>query len=495
MGSKLRIMWNRIRSLLFENRTLGQTVAKNTFWLGVSNIGGRLLRALIIVYAARVLGVAEYGVFSYAVTLAAFLTIFIDFGLNHILVREFTKAQDEIRRKEVISTLFFLKIVLIGTGVIVILALAPYFTKVEAAKAILPIVAMILAFDSLREFGFSLSRANEKMEWEAGLFLFTNLAIVALGFTFLMLSPSVISFTYSYAFGTGAGAILTFVVLRKYFQGVFSHFSSALIKPIFLAAWPFAISGLLGGLMLNTDILILGWFRPVEEVGLYSAAQRIIQVLYVIPSVIATGALPSFSRFAHSDPAKMRRVFERVLSLSLMLAMPIALGGVLVGPRLIGFMFGDAYLPAGLSFQILILTLLIDFSAVILANATFAHDRQKNLIIYSALGALGNVILDLILIPYWGGAGSAIATFAAQGISNIYLWIMLRRIMPFGVLGNLKRAGVALVLMLFVVGLASYLGLHVLIVIALGGISYFGTLYLLREPIAEELRLIISERA
>lgn len=70
-------MLKRIKSFLFENQTVRQTVAKNTFWLTVSNVGGRLLRAVIIIYAARVLGAGEWGAFSYAITLAAFLTVLL----------------------------------------------------------------------------------------------------------------------------------------------------------------------------------------------------------------------------------------------------------------------------------------------------------------------------------------------------------------------------------------------------------------------------------
>ena len=38
-------MWEKVKNLFFSNRTTRQTVAKNTFWLTVSNFGGRLLRA------------------------------------------------------------------------------------------------------------------------------------------------------------------------------------------------------------------------------------------------------------------------------------------------------------------------------------------------------------------------------------------------------------------------------------------------------------------
>ena len=145
-----------------------------------------------------------------------------------------------------ISTLFFLKASLVVLGVAIILWIAPQVTNIESAKTILPIVALILAFDSLREFGFSIARAKEKMEWEAALFLSTNLAIVVLGFAFLSISPTVSSFAYAYAAGTGLGALGTFVLLRKHLRGILSNFSLPLIRPILASAWRWAIASVGG---------------------------------------------------------------------------------------------------------------------------------------------------------------------------------------------------------------------------------------------------------
>ena len=484
-------MFTKVKNFLLVNSGVRQTVAKNAVWLGISNVGGRLLRAIIIFYSARVLGASEWGVFSYAVTLAAFLTVFVDLGLNHILVREFSKAKDDGERAKIVSTLFFIKIFLVLTGALIILLIAPHVTKIEGVRSILPMVALILTFDSLREFAFSLARANEKMEREATLFIFTNICIVVSGFVFLAISPTVEFFTYSYALGVGLGFLATFWNLRGYLVGVLSNFSKEIIKPLFLAAWPFAISGLLGGLMLNTDILIIGWFRSAADVGFYSAAQRIIQVLYIIPAVLATSALPLFSRLANTDNAKMRLAVQKILKVVLLMALPLVAGGVLTATPLIKLLFGGEYLPAVNSFQILVFTIVIDFSAVVLANAIFSYNRQKNLIVYAGIGGVCNVIFDLILIPPFGITGSAVATLLAQLISNAYLWMTMKKINHFTVLPHLLRGFLSVVIMGLFVTIALYLKIQVMLVILISAIIYSLMLLLLREPILMELKYMV----
>jgi O-antigen/teichoic acid export membrane protein len=486
-------MWAKIKEFLFQNRTNRQTVAKNTFWLGVSNIGGRALRAVIIIFSARLLGAADWGVFSYALTLAAFLTTFIDLGVNQIIVRELVKNQEPAGRIRIISTAFFIKMILLAFGILVVLGIAPHFATLEGAADILPWVALILAFDSLRDFGSALCRALERMEWEATLALITNLVIVAAGFLLLSASPTVHSLALAYAIGTGIGMAATFVALRRQLGGLLSNFHRPLVRLIALAAWPFAISGLLGALMINTDILVIGWLLSAADVGFYSAAQRIVQILYILPNILAVSALPTFSRLAGRDPQKFRRVLEGLMALAFLIAIPLMVGGALLGSRIIALLFGPEYAPATLSFQILMITLVVDFPAVLLANAIFAHDRQKNLIIYAAIGGFANLTLDLLFIPRWGIAGAAAATLFCQIASNIYLWSVMKKLSPFQVIHRLRKIAAAALAMGVAVILLTWINVPVLITIALGGVLYLGALYVLREPLIDEARLLLGQ--
>ena len=175
-------------------------MAKNTFWLSVSNFGGRLIKAVIIIYAARVLGTDGYGVFSYAITLAGFLTLFIDPGINGILIRDASKVDDEERRTDLRDDVRDEDRPARPRR-----ARHPVHRAAlhhaPGAKILLPIVALVLALDTMREFFFSLIRAMENMEWEAAIFLLTNLGIVVFGFIFLAMPANAQSFSWGYVAG------------------------------------------------------------------------------------------------------------------------------------------------------------------------------------------------------------------------------------------------------------------------------------------------------
>ena len=427
-------MLQKIQSLLFENQSLGKKIVKNAFWLFSGQILGRFIRAAIVIYAARVLGPASWGAFSYAMGLVAFLTIFSDVGVSAIVTRE--SARDPEISNKYFSTAFFIKLALLLLGAGVLLLGAPYLTKIEEAKTLLPLITLVLIFDSLRNFGFALSRAKEKMAWEGTNEIATNLFISLFGFLLLLVSPTSRSLTASYVLATGIGFLIISWQLKPYFKNLFRHFDYSLIKPILSAAWPFALASSLGAIMINTDMIMLGWFRSAEEVGWYAAAQRPVQLLYIFPTLFAASLFPTLTRLAHRDKEKFRSILETSLRLAIPAAVAITVIGVLFGNQIIDLLFGGAYQNAVAAFQILLFTILIIYPSAIITNAVFAYNEQKGFLLFSTLGAGGNILFNLLLIPPLGIAGCALATLITQLIANGFMWRKMKQINKFSLLSR-----------------------------------------------------------
>ena len=482
-------MFQKIKSFLFKNTSTKQTVAKNTFWFSLSQIGGRIIKSVIILYAARILGTAEYGLFSYAVTLAGFMSLFMDPGVNSVFMREIAKAPED--RHKIFSTTFAIKIALIIIGAAIIIFIGPFFSTLPGAKALLPIAALILTFDTFREFFLSLVRGVEKMEWDAAIFLLTNVAIVIFGFIYMAMNGTAQSLALGYALGTGVGAIAAVIVLREYLQDIVKQFSARLIKPILGAAWPFAVTGALGMLFTNTDILIISWMKTASDVGIYSAAIRIIQILYLIPGVIQITTLPLFSRLAKVDNEKFRQILEQTVSVTFLASIPMAIGGVILGTPIMSFLFGHAFASGGLAFKILMVTLVIDFPGSLIVNAIFVYNHQKSLIITSAIGGVSNVLFDVLLIPRWGMTGSAVATLIAQAISNGYLWYMMKGINNFEILPHLKKIAAGSIAMGVVTLVLYYFHVNLIVNIIVSTAVYLLVLRVLREKILREIKSVV----
>lgn len=430
-------MLAKLKSFLLQNTTAEQTVAKNTVWLFLGQILSRLFRAAIVIYGARILGAESWGAFSYALGIATFLTIFSDIGINTLITREGSR-QPELRNRY-LAAAFFTKLTLLTVLFIAVIIFFPYLSRIPEATMLMPILIFVFIFDTLRDLGSALSRALERMEIEASIQTFTNFAIMALGFTLLYREPASRSLSLAYALGSGLGLGLILFTLRAYFREIFRNFEGRLVAPIIRDAWPFGLLSLTGIIMLNTDIIMLGWLESAAEVGYYSAAQKLIQLLYVFPTLVAVSLLPSLSKMIKTAPEAAKSNLEKTTALVLLLAFPIVLAGIILANPLIKFFFGAEYLPSVITFQILLFTVLIVYPSSILGHAIFAYGQQKQFIAFTATAAIGNVIFNFLLIPPLGIAGAALGTIITQLTANFLIWRKMKKLNNLAVWPQIKR--------------------------------------------------------
>lgn len=481
-------MKERIKELLFSNRSAKQTVAKNIFWLSTSQIAGRLIRAGVIIYAARILGAAEYGIFSYALGLAGFFTIFADIGVSSIMTREIAKKPSET--SGYFATSFWIKNVLLLGTILAIVFVAPYFSKIDDATSLIPFVALLVIFDNFREFINAFFRAKEKMELEALVNISMNIAITVIGFVILYFTQTAKAITIAYVGSAGFGLLVAAVMTRNELLGTVRNFNEKFVKPILKSAWPMAILSLLGIFMFNLDIVMLGWFRSAEEIGQYSAAQRIVYILFMLPAIISNSIFPSLSKSAgENDKSKVSRIMEKSVSLSLFLAIPITVGGIVLGGPIMDLIYGSEYFAGALVFQILILTVLINFPSSMALNLIMVYDRQRKMANYVIVTSAINFVLNLVLIPKFGIAGAAIATLVAHLIYRSLAWRMIKKINDFKTLVFIKKITIAAVVMGIFSFLLETIGIPVLANIAASALLYFAGLYLMKEPLVKEFLL------
>ncbi len=483
----------RLKELFLKNTSTRQTFVKNTFWLSMGEVGSRILRAIVVIYAARVLGAAGYGAFSYLVGLAGFFTIFADIGVRQIMIRSVSQHPD--KADAYFATAFWLKVALLVVTSLIVIFVAPQFSKIPEAAALLPLVALLTIFDNVREFSAGYFRGRERMQFETLLTFSTNIAIMLFGFIILFAAPTVTAFTLTYVLAAGVGTVLGIVLLRREFAKVIAAFNPALIMPILRAAWPVALLGSLGAFMLNTDVVVLNFYRTAAEIGYYAADQKIVQLLYIIPTIIAAGAFPVFSRFVQEERPRIRALFEKVVRITFLLALPIVVGGLVLAPSIIRFLYGSSYLPATSAFRLLLLTPLILFPGVIMSNFLLARNEQKRIAPFVIGTSVGNILFDMLLIPPYGIAGSAVATLLAQLIYNGGVYLTMRRLMPFSLTARLSIPVSSVVFMGISAIALQFFDVNVVANVIISLAIYIGLLYLLGEDLVDEFKKVFTRRS
>lgn len=482
-----------LKKFLFENQTIKQTIAKNTFWLFFGQIISRLIKAALVIYAARILGVEGYGLFSFALSYIMILAIFSDIGITPLLVREMSKNANPQVRQKYLSTSFYLKLGLLALFILLVFVGSQIAPREEIVP-LLWILLFMMAFDILKGVFSGLAQSLEKMEIQALSEIAVTFFTTASGLIFLIFFPSPENLCFAYAIGAAAGFFILLLIFRRHLGEIFSNFDFELAKKILTWAWPFAFGSLIGSILIYTDSLMLGWMKSIDTVGLYSAALKIPQILLVPAGLIAAATFPAISRFA-ADEKKFKILVKKTSEMLLYLGLPLIAGGLILARPIMLAIFGEQYLPGVPVFQIIISMILFIYLSSILGNALFAKNLQKTTMIFSALAAGLNVLLNFLLIPRFSFIGAAAASVFTQlfnfGLLYWLFWKVVQR--PPISLEEIKKPLLGAALMAGFLMIPSVNQLTVWISIPSAALIYFLLIWLLGAPFFGQINSLLKE--
>lgn len=480
----------KLKNFLFYNSNTRQTIVKNTLWLFIGEISGRIFKMMLVVYAARNLGAEGWGVFSYTLSIAALFMIFSDVGIDDLITRELSQKKDNY--KVTASAALAIKGTMLISGVILAIFVGPIISSIPQANNLFWLVAIILLFDAIRNNGFAINRVTEKVEKEAIIKFITNSFIFVIGYFLIKTNPTPMSLVAAYAAGGIIGAVLVLNLVRK----TILEFIVTINKEAFLSVMktiiPLTMVALMGSILANTDIFMLGLWKTPEDIGMYAAVQRFYQFIAVMPAMIITATLPLMSRLAINDSNKFKIAVEKVLTIFMVLSIPIVLGGLVLAKEIILLTFGSGYLQAVPVFRIVLVMSLAAFSSILFVNTIFVHNKQKMLVLINIIGAVVNVLLNFILIPKLGITGAAFSTLASTWVITYVTWQKMKEIDDFKIWPSLKIVLPPVLIMLLATLVFKYLGIGVLQNITISALIYSMFFFVFKKKTFTELKDIVG---
>jgi O-antigen/teichoic acid export membrane protein len=245
-----------------------------------------------------------------------------------------------------------------------------------------------------------------------------------------------ISVFYSYL----AAQILTFMALVFYsyrfrlFEIGFA-FNMNVGKDLLLFSLPLLISSILVFVLNWTDTLMLGYYKSADVVGLYNAASPLAKLIPIVLSSAGFIYMPvASSLYAKGKIKEMGRTYQMLTKWIFLLTLPIFSIMFLFPEATIYFLFGAQYLPASQTLRILSLGFIFHTFLGLNGLSLVVIKESTSLLFASTVSATANVVLNILLIPFYGIEGAAIASAASYFMGNILITLQLykkTRIHPF----------------------------------------------------------------
>jgi O-antigen/teichoic acid export membrane protein len=210
------------------------------------------------------------------------------------------------------------------------------------------------------------------------------------------------------------------------------------LKPVFILAWPMFLSGSAVLIMNWTDTLLLAYFESEYLVGIYSIAFKVASLVSLLQFAVNAVAAPMISKLYKSEDFKgMAKFIKQTSILNLLAALPTFIVFVFFGEWFLN-LFGAEF---GQGKEVLIILgfahLLNAASGPVMTilNMTNYEKAARNIIISSAIG---NVVFNIILIPYFGILGAAIGSATVMIAYNVAAMIAIKLKIGFWSTGLIK---------------------------------------------------------
>lgn len=169
-------------------------------------------------------------------------------------------------------------------------------------------------------------------------------------------------------------------------------------------------------LLYRADLYLLALFRGAEEVANYAIAMSLVRIIWYLPDSVGLVLFPRLARMSESSG---RRFTVIVCRWTLLVTAGAALALAATGWVLIPFLYGADYSGALRPLLILLPGAVVMTAYKVVVRDFVSRDSQRMPILTSVMGLAVNIVLNLVLIPKFGTAGSALAAilsyFTATG--------------------------------------------------------------------------------
>lgn len=392
---------------------------KNTGWLMFGKISSMVVGFII----ARYLGASSFGDLSFADAFTTIIAAVGALGLDSFIIREI--INEPHKKDEILGTSLLLRL---GVNLLLIpLTIGIYFLFHHYAdKPGNPLtwIVLILAFASFFKSFNVIDSYFQSQVASKFVVKVQNVCIVLSALIKILLvvfNMPLIWFAAALSFDSLTLAVGLVYMYHKRGYSLFSWtFNRSRAAGLLKKSFPLILSAVMVSIYMKIDQVMLKDVGSIE-VGIYSAAARISEAWYFIPVAIVTSVFPAIIHARKTDLERYEKRLKNLYDLLVFISLPVAVVISFLGTNIIHLLYGDAFQGAGQMLSIHIWSGIFVFLGSASSQYLLAEGYTMISFQRTALGAVVNILLNLWLIPIYGGVGASIATLIACFISAFYL--------------------------------------------------------------------------
>lgn len=401
------------------------SVKKNVVFNLVKNISSLVFPLLTFSYAARVLNPEVMGKVTYARTLANYFIVIAMLGVNLYGVREVAKVRNvkaELTKtvQEICSINIVMMMVMLSLYLLLTFSIGAFSDRrnillVFAVLLFIKPIGMDWLFGGLEEYTYIAKRT-----------VFVQVLSLIIMILVVKTPEDAIFYAMILVVSESGANIFNLFRSRKFLEHkkapkleIRKH-----IKPMLF----FFGTVISSQIYSDIDSLMLGTFVGDRVVGLYSAATKLCGAIFNVLVSVCVVVYARVTYYRSFDEKKSLELTEKTFNYLMIFAIPVTVGLELLSKETILLFCGKEYLAAAVTSQIIVPQILIyaiiAFLEYLVLNPL---GKEKLVFIATCVGAVCNVIGNMVLIPQFEERGAAIATVATKFIMLILCLVVTRK--------------------------------------------------------------------
>lgn len=382
-------------------------------------------------YVCRVIGADGIGQVNFFQSIISYISLITCLGIPMYAIREIARDRDDVvKMNRTAAEILLLHTLLTVIGYTVVALLCCTVPQIKANIPLFLILSLTIFFTAIGCEWFYQGIEDFKYITIRGLIVKT-VALVLL-YIFVRNESDLLYYGCYTVVGILGGNIFNFFRLRKYIKPENIIFSNLHIKRHIVPVLKVFSFSVVTSIYLQLNTVLLGFIKSALAVGYFVAATKIMQMLLSLSNCLGSVMMPRASHLiADGKKGEFSSLIQKSYDFTLALSLPITVGLILCAPSIISTFCGSSFMKSILPSQIIApIILMVAVSNVMGIQVLFPKGKINLVTISCGIGAVVDLLLNVVLIPHLSYIGTAIAYLFAEISTTVSMYFIGKRYIP-----------------------------------------------------------------
>lgn len=380
-------------------------------------------------YVSRVLGTTANGKISFATSVVSYFVLIASLGIPTYGLRKCAELRDDKKALgKCVKELLIINSCSSFISYIMLFLCVYASSKLHNYTILILVTSLNIVFNTMGVEWFY--QAIEQYDYITYRNIIAKVISVILMFLFVNNANDYVIYAAISMLATCGSNFINIIKLSKYVD-IFENFGKLDLKqhlsPIFTLFFYNAATSI----YVHMDQVMLGFMVSDTEVGYYSATIKIKSILLAVITALGTVAVPRVTNYLKQNKViQFNDLITKSFNYIFFVAIPIIAYSVYKAKPIIMVLAGEEYLPSAEILKYVMLSLFfIGLTSVTAWQMLIPLRKEKVTVIGAIVGALTDLILNILLIPKYGAVGATIGTLVAEiSVWGVHLYILRKRV-------------------------------------------------------------------